>query len=73
MVCAAYTCLSSIKLHDSHAHVLSTIYFAFGTVAFRRGMHGYVLIERGAGGDGKCGILKDPSYPHVKASKEMSI
>jgi len=32
------------------------------------GMDGYVLIERGAGGDGECGILEQPSYPVLASS-----
>merc|ERR1712048_861474 len=29
------------------------------------GENGYIRIQKGAGGDGMCGLLKDPSYPVV--------
>merc|ERR1719392_459527 len=29
------------------------------------GMEGYVLLKRGKGGTGECGLLKQPSYPQV--------
>lgn len=32
------------------------------------GMDGYVLLERGVGGDGECGILEQPSYPVLASS-----
>jgi len=32
------------------------------------GMSGYVLLEKGKGGAGECGLLKQPSYPVVAGS-----
>jgi C1A family cysteine protease len=32
------------------------------------GMNGYVLLKRGKGGDGECGLLKQPSYPVVAST-----
>jgi len=32
------------------------------------GMNGYVLLKRGKGGDGECGMLKQPSYPVIASS-----
>ena len=37
------------------------------------GMSGYVLLERGKGGAGECGILKMASYPVVKAAGDMHV
>jgi len=32
------------------------------------GMDGYVLLKRGKGGDGECGLLKQPSYPVIAST-----
>merc|ERR1712066_525385 len=32
------------------------------------GMDGYILLQRGKGGDGECGLLKQPSYPVISSS-----
>ena len=37
------------------------------------GMDGYVLLEKGKGQTGECGILSQPSYPVVSASGDMLI
>jgi len=37
------------------------------------GDDGYVLLKRGKGGSGECGILSDPSYPIVKASNDIVV
>merc|ERR1711879_1112044 len=31
-------------------------------------MNGYILLEKGTGGSGKCGLLEQPSYPVVSSS-----
>uniref|UniRef100_A0A7S4LPA9 Uncharacterized protein n=1 Tax=Oxyrrhis marina TaxID=2969 RepID=A0A7S4LPA9_OXYMA len=33
------------------------------------GMSGYVLLQRGKGGSGECGLLSEPSYPQVTGSQ----
>jgi len=37
------------------------------------GMDGYVLLEKGKGATGECGILSQPSYPVVSASGDLLI
>merc|ERR1711933_430779 len=37
------------------------------------GLSGYIKLLRGQGGDGECGLLKQASYPVVKASSENSL
>jgi C1A family cysteine protease len=37
------------------------------------GDEGYVLLKRGKGGAGECGILSDASYPIVKGSSEIVV
>merc|ERR1712176_720863 len=37
------------------------------------GLSGYIKLLRGKGGDGECGLLKQASYPVVKASSENSL
>merc|ERR1712232_1102767 len=37
------------------------------------GMNGYIKLLRGKGGSGECGLLKQASYPVVKASKEKTV
>jgi C1A family cysteine protease len=37
------------------------------------GLDGYVLLERGVGSGGECGILGQPSYPVVSAESQMYV
>jgi len=37
------------------------------------GLDGYVLIERGAGSAGECGILGQPSYPQLSTEAQMYV
>lgn len=37
------------------------------------GKDGYVLLKRGKGGTGECGLLKQPSYPQVSSSGDIVV